>query len=463
MKLVDYAALSPLLLLLGGALTTLFAETFFSKPRSAWVAAVSILAALLANLFAPTTTHPRITTWLLFDQHSLIFSTLFLLIGLFTTLLAAEFFQRLKVKEGEYYFFLLCSLFGLILIGSAADFLTLFLGLETVSISLYLSVNYLKRVSSSHEAAVKYFIVGSVAAAVLLYGIALIYGSIGTTNLSQLSGYSQSNRSLFLAGIGLITAALCCKAAIVPLHMWAPDVYAESPIPVTAFMAVGAKVGVFAAFAHLFLGALPHFDPLWSGVVVLFIYLTLLFSSLMAITQKQLKRFFAYSSMSHSAFLLIPIAVGGNEAFSALLFYLAVYSSATLGCFVTLTSLSTRGVVLQDVRGLFTHSPYMALFFSFCLVTLSGAPPAAGFFAKLYVFKVAYAKGYYLLIAVSLLTTVLSTYYYLRIIALMMKKGEASTTLSAPLLFAAILLSLSLFALLLFPSLLLSTLGFGSL
>lgn len=435
LNLTDFAALSPLLILLAMALVLLLVESFATKAAKHFsfpIAMAAILLALAAAYFAPASHNPLLTPWLRFDSLARLFTLFFLIIGLGSALLASSFFERFEATHGEYYFLLLSSLFGLILIGAAADFLTIFLGLETLSISLYILCGYMKSWMTSREAALKYFLMGALAAAFLLYGIALIYGATGTTNLGALLGdyrilSSAQDKTLFMGGIALITLGLAFKAAIVPFHIWAPDVYCGAPTPVTAFMAVGTKVGAFAAFVRVFLDALPQFNPLWNEGISLLAYPTLIYANAVAIRQVQLRRFFAYSGISHAGFLLIPLAAGTPDALPALLFYLVVYSIATMGCFAVLAFLDydSEGVMMDDLKGLFHRSPLLAGIFTICLLTLAGIPPTAGFFAKFYIFKVAFQAGYYTLVVVGLLTTILSAYYYLRIIGLMLTKTPA--------------------------------------
>lgn len=382
---------------------------------------------LLATVYAPDSEHVMLTSWIRFDPLSRLFTGLFLLIGMSVTLLSAAFFERFEASRGEYFFLLLSSLFGLILIGSSADFLTLFIGLETLSLSLYILCSYMKQWPLANESAMKYFLIGSIAAAFLLYGIACIYGAVGTTHFDHLEeGYrslmTTFDTALFLVGIAFLTVGIAFKAAIVPFHMWAPDVYEGAPTPVTAFMAVGTKVGAFAAFIRVFMGALPQFDPIWNEGMVVLVYATLIYANIVAIRQFQLRRFFAYSSISHAGFLLIPLIVGTQAALPALLFYLVVYALATLGAFAVVAFLdsTSEGVMFHDLRGLFKRAPLMAAIFSLCLLTLAGIPPTVGFFAKFYLFQLAFQSGYYGLVVVGLLTTILSAYYYLRIIAIML-------------------------------------------
>lgn len=433
--LTDFAALSPLLILLGAALIILLWESFFPTHTAKYVFPFTIailLIALYAAVVAPISNNPLLTPWLKFDSYSRFFAIFFLLIGLASAFLASSFFTRSITSQGEYYFLLLSCLFGLILIGASADFLTLFLGLETLSISLYILCGYMKQWDISREASLKYFLMGALAAAILLYGIALIYGAIGTTNFEQLlSGYraisNTQNHTLFLAGISLVTIGFAFKAAIVPFHVWAPDVYDGAPNPVTAFMAVGTKVGAFAAFGRVFLLALPQFNVLWNESIAFLAIPTLLYANFVALRQNQLRRFFAYSGISHAGFLLLPLAAGTPDALSSLLFYLVVYAFATLACFAVIAFLDKdeNGVMMNDLNGLFRRSPLLASILSLGLLTLAGIPPTAGFLAKLMIFKVALEAHYYALVIVAVLTTILSAYYYLRIIGYMLAKEPA--------------------------------------
>ena len=431
---LDFAALSPLLIVLAAAAILLLLESFTTEAAKklafplTWI---SIVLALVAAIYAPVSTNPLLTPWLKFDQLTYVFNLLFLCIGLGSATLSAAFLQRHPVTRGEYYFLLLSALFGLLLIVASADFLTLFLGLETLSIALYVLCGYMKHWKISHESAIKYFLIGAVAAAFLLYGIALVYGAVGTT---QLSGLLESYRALqpgpdkvlFFAGIALITLGLAFKAAVVPFHLWAPDVYEGAPTPVTAFMAIGTKAGAFAALVRVFLGALPQFDPLWNKLIAVLACLTLIYANIVALRQFQLKRFFAYSGIAHAGFLLMPLVAGTAEATDAIVFYLVIYSLATFGAFAVMAIVDgqNEGSYFRDLQGLFYRSPLLAIVFALCLLTLAGIPPTAGFFAKFYVFKVTFQAGYHWLVVVGLLTTILSAYYYLRLIAVMFSEVQ---------------------------------------
>lgn len=459
LSLVDWMAISPLLILLGGALILVFFEAFFEQLSRKWavcIAGTAILAALIAAIISPGSENPLLSSWIRFDAPARFFSALFLIIGLGCTLLTASFFQRFQASHGEYYFLLLSALFGLILIGSAADFLTLFLGLETLSLALYILAGYMKGWKSSSESAIKYFITGALATAFLLYGIALIYGAVGTTRFEGLlESYRMlgvgSSQNLFLGGMALVTLGLAFKGAVVPFHMWAPDVYSGTSTPVAAFMAVATKAGAFAAFTRIFLITLPQFSPIWAQSVAFLAIISMIYANIVALRQVQLRRFFAYSGISHAGFLLIPIVVGDAAALPALQFYLIVYSIATLGAFSVLALLDCKpeGVFLQDLQGLFQRAPFSAAVLTLSLLTLAGIPPTIGFFAKFYVFKDAFQAGYYLLVIVGLLTTIFSVFYYLRIVSVMFSASKEDkiafiyswpAMVVATLAFAAILL-----------------------
>lgn len=458
LAIADFAALAPLLILLFGALAVLLLESFaesFARKFSSLLTLIIITAAFLSLFFIKSSTNPLLTNWLRFDSLARLFNFFSLTIGFGSTLLAMAFFKRFEASQGEYYFLLLTTIIGLLLIGDSADFLTLFLGLETLSISLYVLCGYMKKWEVSHEAAIKYFFTGAIATAILLYGIALIYGAVGTLRFEELlSNYKaiagSSKGILFLIGIGLVTAGLAFKAAIVPFHAWAPDVYCGAPTPVTAFMSTGTKVGAFSALIIIFLVVLPGVDPIWNSAVAWLAYPTMIYANFVALRQTQLRRFFAYSGISHAGYLLIPLVAGGPEAIPALLFYLAIYIFATLGAFATLAFLDQRpeGATLKDLYGLFYRAPLAAFLLSFCLLTLAGIPPTAGFFAKFYVFKVGFQGGYYGLVIIGLLATVVSAFYYLRFVAVMFSEDHVEAKLQTKMWPVIVVGALSVLAIL---------------
>lgn len=432
-SLTDFFALGPFLVLFGFSLVLLLIETFAqdAKKSIAITTFIGLAIGLYVAIISPVSTNPLLTDWLKFDSLSRFFAIFFIAIGIGTLLLSVPFFKRFQATEGEYYFLMLSALFGLLLIAAANDFLTLFLGLETLSIALYVLCGYMKKWTISHEASFKYFLLGSMSTAFLLFGIAFVYGATGTTRfdllLPALKMLPSTHQTLFLGGISLVTLGLLFKAAVVPFHVWAPDVYAGAPTPVTAFMAVATKAGAFAALIRIFLQTFDGLDPRWNQALALFAYPTLIYANFVAIRQTQLRAFFAYSGIAHAGFLLLPLAALSPDSAHAMLFYIVVYTVATLGCFAVISFLDTKseGVMLDDLKGLFRRSPILASTFSLCLLTLAGIPPTIGFFAKFYIFKIAFSAGFYGLVIVGLLTTILAAFYYLRIIAIMLSEAPS--------------------------------------
>lgn len=436
MNLTDYLSLSPLLILLCGGLLTLLLETFANGKASFWSSIVGLATFLLAGiaiLAVPPIVNPLLTSWIVNDHLSQSGSLLIVAIAISVNLLSGPLFRKHPTSRSEFDFFLIMATIGVIMIASSDDFLTLFLGLEILSLSLYILTGYMRNWNLSGEAALKYFLLGAIGAAFLVYGIALIYGATGTTGFEGLLNAYQTldegqEFSLFWGGIAFITVGLCFKAAIVPFHFWAPDVYEGAPTPVTAFMSVGVKLGAFLAFARIFLVALPQFSPYWGEAIAVFALLSLIYANFVALQQTNLRRFFAYSGISHSGFLLIPLAAQGPYALSALLFYLTIYALATLIAFAVLAELddSEGGVRMEDLKGLAYRSPFLTGLLILSLLTLAGMPPTAGFFAKFYLFKGALEAGHLTLVIVALLTTVLAFTYYLRIIALLFTQERAA-------------------------------------
>lgn len=455
MSLRDFYALLPLLILFLGSMIVLLVESFashFAKKYGRLLTLLILLVSGVTSLMAPASQNPLITSWIRFDPLAQFFSLFFIFIGISVVALSPR-------SSGEYFFLLLSSLMGLLLISSSADFLTLFLGIETLSIPLYILCGFIKKREISHESAAKYFLTGALATAFLVYGIALVYGAVGVTKFETLlpqfhSIVSSQDQALFFGGIAFISLALLFKATIVPFHQWAPDVYAGAPTAVTAFMAVATKAGAFAALILLFFIALPNFNQYWNEIISWFTLLTLLYANFVALKQTQMRRFFAYSGIAQAGFMLIPFAVSHEGGKEAVLFYLVIYCLATLGCFGVLSALDERqeGVRLQDLRGLFKRAPIYCLLFSFCLLTLAGLPPTAGFLGKFLILKEAFQEGYFALVAVALATSILSIFYYLRPIALMLSEPSKETvTFKEQALVTCSLLAGFLFFISLFP------------
>jgi len=332
--------------------------------------------------------------------------------------MSGAYMERTRLETGEYYALLLSAALGALLMAASADLLLLFLGLETLSIPLYVLAAIARGDLRSQEAGMKYFLLGAFSTVFFLYGLALIFGAAGSTSLARVASAAGTGSPLLLAGIGLVTIGLAFKAAVVPFHAWAPDVYEGAPLPVAAYMSVIAKVGAFAAMIRVFVLALPGGVVPWGTALAVLSMMTMTLGNVAALLQSNLKRLLAYSSIAHAGFMLTGIIAANRAGTSAVVFYLLVYTLMTLGAFGVLLGLARRGEEaddISDLTGLAWRSPALAGAMTLFMVSLAGLPPTAGFFAKLYVFSAVLDAGYVAVVIVAVLTSVVSAYYYLRV------------------------------------------------
>jgi NADH-quinone oxidoreductase subunit N len=340
--------------------------------------------------------------------------------------LSGPYVQRTRLETGEYYALVLAAALGAMLMAASADLLLLFLGLETLSIPLYVLAAIARANLRSQEAGMKYFLLGAFSTVFFLYGLAFVFGAAGSTSLTRLG--SGTGSPLMLAGIGLLTIGLAFKAAVVPFHAWAPDVYEGAPLPVTAYMSVIAKIGAFAALLRVFVLALPASAEQWGAALAVLSVMTMVLGNVAALLQSNLKRLLAYSSIAHAGFILTGIIAANPAGISAVVFYLLVYALMSFGAFGVLLGLARRGQEaddISDLTGLAWRSPALAGAMTLFMVSLAGLPPTAGFFAKLYVFSAALDAGYATVVIIAVLTSVVSAYYYLRV-AYTMFIGQSS-------------------------------------
>ncbi|MGH2360456.1 MAG: NADH-quinone oxidoreductase subunit N [bacterium] len=332
--------------------------------------------------------------------------------------MSGAYMERTRLETGEYYALLLSAALGALLMAASTDLLLLFLGLETLSIPLYVLAAIARGDLRSQEAGMKYFLLGAFSTVFFLYGLALIFGAAGSTSLARVASAAGTGSPLLLAGIGLVTIGLAFKAAVVPFHAWAPDVYEGAPLPVAAYMSVIAKVGAFAAMIRVFVLALPGGVVPWGTALAVLSMMTMTLGNVAALLQSNLKRLLAYSSIAHAGFMLTGIIAANRTGTSAVVFYLLVYTLMTLGAFGVLLGLVRRGEEaddISDLTGLAWRSPALAGAMTLFMVSLAGLPPTAGFFAKLYVFSAVLDAGYVAVVIVAVLTSVVSAYYYLRV------------------------------------------------
>ncbi|MGH7927198.1 MAG: NADH-quinone oxidoreductase subunit N [Candidatus Binatia bacterium] len=382
------------------------------------------------------------------DNFALFFTQVFLGAAALTILSSIHYVKAARIHEGEFYAMVLFATFGMILMAAGNDLMVFFLGLETMSVAVYVLTGIQRSSSRSAEAAMKYFLTGAFATGFLLYGIALIYGATGSTNLNELSTYLLEPAAdwpyYLVGGALLLLTGFAFKVGAVPFHFWVPDVYEGAPTPVTGLMSVGVKAAAFAAWARIVLHKLSPLDADWVFPVAVLAVATMTLGNLLAIAQSSVKRMLAYSSIAHAGYLLIAIAVGEEWGGMPLLFYLLAYGFMTAGAFAVVTALSEGDTAREhysDFAGLGFKRPFLAFTMAIFMLSLAGFPPLAGFIGKFYVFRSAVLSGHTLLAVIGVLNSLLSVVYYLRVIvAMYMEEGGApgKSFTQSPYLYTAV-------------------------
>jgi NADH-quinone oxidoreductase subunit N len=341
-------------------------------------------------------------------------------------LVAQGYLRREHVEGPEYHALLLLSASGMLLMTSANDLIVVFLALEILSIALYVLAAFDRSRLESGEAGLKYFVLGALSSAVMLYGVAMVYGATGTTSLSGIAAFLAQNTlfssGLLLAGFALLLVGLGFKVAAVPFHMWTPDVYQGSPTPVTAFMAAGAKAAGFAALLRVFVSGFGNYSVDWQPLMLILAVASLLVGSIIALVQQDVKRMLAYSSISHAGYVLIGVQADTKGGVSSALFYLLTYTFMVVGSFAVVTVVGRKGDrhhSLDDWRGLGSRAPILAAAMAFLLLAQAGIPLTSGFVAKFNVFAASVEAREYGLTFVGVLTTVIAAFFYLRLIVVM--------------------------------------------
>ena len=358
------------------------------------------------------------------DNFSLFFNMIFLVSTILVVLISMSYLDRGDRKQGPYYLLILLATLGMMLMAAGNELIIVFLGLELMSLSLYVLAGYFRENPASSEAGMKYLLLGAFASAFFLYGIALIYGGAGTTSIPAIAEKitAESSSPLLLAGMFLLVVGFGFKVAIVPFHQWAPDVYEGAPTTIAAFISAGPKAAGFAAFLRIFMEALPNLQAEWSGVLILLAMLTMTVGNVIAIAQTNIKRMLAYSSIAHAGYVLIGLAAANNDGISSAMLYLLIYCVMNIGAFGAVILAKTEdgeSLMISDYAGLGTRKPLLAMFMSVMLLSLAGFPPTAGFVGKFYIFKSAIGSELYLLVIVGAVNTAISAFYYLRVVVTM--------------------------------------------
>ncbi len=385
------------------------------------------------------------------DRYALFFTVLLCAGSLLTVLLSVDYLREQPLPAGEYHALVLLSTSGMIFLAAANDLIVLFLALEIMSVAVYVLAGMLRREVRSTEAALKYFLLGAFATGFLLYGIAFFYAAAGSTRLDVIAqAVARDGLTAYtLLGIALLLVGFGFKVALIPFHVWTPDVYEGAPTAVTAFMAVGVKAAAFAAFARVFVAALGRVAASWTGLLWVLAALTMTVGNVTAVRQQSVKRMLAYSSIAHAGYALVGLVAGGKDGGAALLFYLAVYSFMTLGAFAVLIALGRRGEPNEDLAdwaGVGFRHPVLGLSMAVFMLSLAGVPPTAGFAGKFYLFSAAVDAGQVGLAVIGVLNSLVSVYYYLGVlVAMYMTEGERAIVApgARPCLVASILVAVA--------------------
>ncbi len=363
------------------------------------------------------------------DPLSVVFRGIIVLAAAVTILMSVSYVEQTGTALAEFVMILLTATLGGMLLSGATELVTIFVSLETLSISSYLMTGYMKRDPRSNEAALKYLLIGASSSAVFLYGISLLYGlSGGETTLPEIAaGIASSTGNLSLGlivSLVFVIAGIAFKISAVPFHQWTPDVYEGSPTPVVAFLSVGSKAAGFAMAIRLLVTAFPQVMEEWHFVFTALAVLSMVLGNIVALAQTSMKRMLAYSSIAQAGFVMIGMVIGTDTGYASMVFYLFVYLFMNLGAFtcVILFALRTGTDRISDYAGLYQKDPFLTLALSICLLSLGGIPPLAGFFGKIYIFWAGWKAGAYGLVLLALVTSVVSIYYYLRVVKMMVVK-----------------------------------------
>ena len=436
--MLNFELLAPELTLAATAIVVILLD--FSLKRKWWLAAVSIIGLAVSAGFTVAMwgggSLALFNNMLAVDSFALFFKLLFLVIAALVILASTDYVSKFSRFQGEYYALVLLSALGMMLMAATAELISIYLALELTSISLYVLVGFLKDPKST-EASLKYLLLGAVASAVLLFGMALVFGFTGQTQLGEIAGAIQTmslagvlSSPGLIAGMVLMVAGFGFKIAAIPFHMWVPDVYEGAPTPITAYLSVGSKAAGFAVLLRVFYSAfgLPVWLSLdWGLLFAILAAVGMTLGNVVALPQTNIKRMLGYSSIAQAGYLLVGLATVGFASAtdvagrSGLLFFLASYALTNLGAFIAIIAISTKldSDLISDYSGMARRAPLLALALTLCLVSLIGMPPAAGFMAKFYIFSGAVQHGLLWLVIIAVINSVISAYYYLRVVKVM--------------------------------------------
>ena len=422
----DLWAISPMLAIVITAMTVLMIDLALPRDRKSLLVFVSFLGAIISGACIASLWDKGVTGFngtVVADDFALLLQGILLVVIVISVALSERYIQTKGINYGEYYALMLFSASGAMLMATSRELITIFVGLEVLSIALYVLSGFARTEARSEESAMKYFLLGAFSSGFFLYGIALTYGGMHTTRLDEMVTNFRSvpaavNLTYAVAGASLLIVGLGFKAAIVPFHSWTPDVYEGAPTSVTAFMSAGAKVGAFAAFIRIIVTLLPIFHML-EPVLWLLAVLTMIVGNVIALKQTNIKRMLAYSSIAHAGYILVGLIANNADGHAAIMFYVLTYTFMNLGAFGIIIMLARRGQEvnnISDLYGLGERHPGVAVLMTIFMLSLAGIPPAAGFIGKFFLFYAAVEAHQYALAVIGLLASVVGVVYYLYVI-----------------------------------------------
>jgi NADH-quinone oxidoreductase subunit N len=421
-----------LILLSSLGVVSLLAEIFSFKKLLYPLVILGLIGTIVINMFDWNLPQKLFFDMMQYDHFAVAFSSVILVVALLWLIISKNFFEE-ESNLTDHFSLVLFALAGTIIMVSYTNMTMLFLGIEILSISMYILAGSKKDDLGSNESAFKYLIMGAFATGFLLFGITLIYGATGSFDLAEINTFLAAHKGtmpmIFYAGVLLMLVGLSFKVSVAPFHFWAPDVYQGAPTAITAFMATIVKTAAFAAFLRLFLTSFVSVSELWVGVLSVMAAITLLVGNITAVFQINVKRMLAYSSVAHAGYILLALIAGNTYSISSILYYTAAYSIASIGTFgiLWLVSSAKGNDTIDSFNGLGKTHPFLAVVMTIALLSLAGIPPTAGFFAKYYIFTSAFQSGYTTLVLIAILASLIGVYYYFKIIIAMFFK-EADTS-----------------------------------
>lgn len=433
-QLPDLTPMMPELLMTALALIVILIDLLIKKKEV--IALISIAGVAVVALSLVGSSGMTFGGMYISDGYSTFFKLIFFINVILSILISIKYIAVERINYGEYYSLILFSTIGMMIMASAGDLIVLYLGLELMALSTYVLAGFIRHDIKSNEAALKYFLLGAFSSAFLLYGISIVYGLTGTTDLKAIASFISErgltdNFSLLLSVI-FLTVAFGFKIAAAPFHMWAPDVYEGAPTSITAFMSVGPKAAGFAVLGRVFMVAFASVTVDWVAILIPISILTMAVGNIVALSQTNIKRMLAYSSIAHAGYALLGIITANNEGLASMMNYLMIYAFMNIGAFAVIIMLRSEGFKgdsIYDYEGLAKTHPLAAVLMLIFMFSLTGIPPTAGFIGKLYIFMAAINAGYTWLVVIAVIFSAISAYFYLRIIMYMYMR-EPKTTVS---------------------------------